>query len=73
MIFDRVDDRSDPAQSRYVVRTSLMRFPDTIQFQAIDLDEGKSGLIAYGKSQIGAADHGTNIRRLAQLTRDLDA
>ena len=72
MAFTRVDDEKDAAQSRYVVRTRALRFPDTIQFQAIDLEKGKSGLIAYGKSQIGTADHGTNLRRLLLLTKDLD-
>lgn len=69
--YQRVDDRSDPSQARYVIRSNAMRFPDTNQFQAFELDGGKTGLIAYGRAQIGHSDLGVNLQRLTNLTKNL--
>lgn len=66
-IVERVDRGDDPAQSRYVIRSKAMRFPDTNQFQAVELPDGKTGLIAYGRAQIGYSDLGINFQRLVQL------
>lgn len=55
---------SDRSQDRYVVRTRLLRFPDTVNLGVIDLGDGRSTLALYSRSQIGRSDLGTNQRRL---------
>lgn len=51
-------------QDRYLARTRLMRFPDTISVRFIDLGEGRSTLALYSRSQIGSRDFGVNRARL---------
>jgi uncharacterized protein (DUF1499 family) len=51
-------------QDRYLARTRLMRFPDTISVRFIDLGEGRSTLALYSRSQIGRSDFGVNRARL---------
>jgi uncharacterized protein (DUF1499 family) len=51
-------------QDRYVVRTRLMRFPDTVDIRILDLGEGRSTLAIYSRSQIGSSDFGTNRKRI---------
>ena len=58
----RVDDRTRPAYRRYVARTAAMRFPDTIDAEAQPLDGG-TGLMIYGRSQLGNGDWGVNRAR----------
>lgn len=60
----RVDDGTDPAYRRYVARTPLLRFPDTIDARAVPLGDG-AGLMLYSRSLLGRGDLGTNARRLA--------
>ncbi len=71
-LYERFDDLSDTNRARYVVWSKVMRYPDTVQFQAIALENGKTGLIAYGRSQIGGYDFGVNYQRLVSLTKDLE-
>src|SRR5262249_10225453 len=58
---------------RYVQRTPLLRFPDTIDVRFIDLPEGRSTIALYSRSQVGSADMGVNRARierwLAALSR----
>ena len=51
---------SDDGQRDFVQRSALMRFPDTITFEAIDLGNGKSTLAIYSRSAIGHSDLGVN-------------
>jgi uncharacterized protein (DUF1499 family) len=51
-------------QDRYLARTALMRFPDTISVRFIDLGGGRSTLALYSRSQIGRKDFGVNKARL---------
>ncbi|MBD2746576.1 DUF1499 domain-containing protein [Microvirga sp. BT688] len=53
-----------PQQDRYLVRTRLMRFPDTVVMQVFDRGEDASTLAVYSRSQIGRSDFGVNRRRL---------
>ncbi|KPB02923.1 DUF1499 domain-containing protein [Ahrensia marina] len=71
LLYERVDDGSDPAYARYVTRSSLMRFPDTNQFFAIDNADGTSSLIAYASAQIGYSDAGANLKRLKSIIGNL--
>ncbi|MEQ8403327.1 MAG: DUF1499 domain-containing protein [Roseitalea porphyridii] len=69
----RVDDGSDAAALRYVTWTETMRFPDTNQFLAVDLGEGRTGLIAYARAQLGYSDAGNNRARLQRWTGAIPA
>ena len=61
---ERVDDGSDPLRLRYVQRTRLMRFPDTIRIQFYPLEDGAASTLAlYSQSQIGTSDFGVNLQR----------
>lgn len=51
-------------QDRYLARTKLMRFPDTLSVRFFDLGENRSTLALYSRSQIGARDFGANKARL---------
>lgn len=51
-------------QDRYLVRTRLMRFPDTVVVQVFDRGQDASTLALYSRSQIGRSDFGVNRRRL---------
>jgi uncharacterized protein (DUF1499 family) len=55
---------SDAEQDRYLVRTKLMRYPDTVVAQVIALDEEHATLALYSRSQIGRSDFGVNRKRL---------
>lgn len=69
----RVDDGSDPARARYVTWSSFMRFPDTNSFEAVELPEGGTGLVAYARAQLGRSDLGKNRERLQAITSGLPA
>ncbi|MGL4440287.1 MAG: DUF1499 domain-containing protein [Bosea sp. (in: a-proteobacteria)] len=56
-------------QDRYLARTRLLRFPDTISVRFIDLGNGHSTLALYSRSQIGRSDFGVNKARLAEWIR----
>lgn len=60
----RVDDRTDPSYARYVTLTPLMRFPDTNDIEAVGMADGKTGLRAYARAQLGKGDGGVNRARL---------
>ncbi len=49
---------------RYVQRTKIMRFPDTIVVRFIDLGDGRSTIALYSRSQLGEADFGVNRARI---------
>ncbi len=68
----RVDDGADAAGLRYITWTETMRFPDTSQFLAVDLGEGRTGLIAYARAQLGQSDIGHNRARLERWTSAID-
>jgi uncharacterized protein (DUF1499 family) len=51
-------------QDRYVQRTAYMRFPDTISVRFFELENGKSTLAIYSRSQIGRSDLGVNMDRV---------
>jgi uncharacterized protein (DUF1499 family) len=53
-----------PQQDRYLVRTRLMRFPDTVVVQVFDRGREASTLALYSRSQIGRSDFGVNRRRI---------
>lgn len=69
----RVDDHADPARLRFVTWTPGLGFPDTNSFEAIALPNGRTGLAAYARAQIGYSDRGNNRRRLREVTSKLSS
>jgi uncharacterized protein (DUF1499 family) len=65
------EERPERGSLRAVVRTPLLRFPDTVSVRVREDGPGRSVLWLYSRSQIGHADLGTNERRLRRLVRDL--
>ena len=57
-----------PTQDRYIQRTRLMQFPDTINVRFIPLTENSSTLAIHSRSQIGQSDLGVNLKRIKAWT-----
>jgi uncharacterized protein (DUF1499 family) len=57
-----------PTQDRYVQRSALMQYPDTIDVRFIALSETTSTLAVYSRSQIGHSDLGVNLARIKLWT-----
>jgi uncharacterized protein (DUF1499 family) len=57
-----------PTQDRYIQRTRLMQFPDTINVRFIPLSENTSTLAIHSRSQIGQSDLGVNLKRIRAWT-----
>ncbi|MEH6718273.1 MAG: DUF1499 domain-containing protein [Aurantimonas endophytica] len=68
---ERVDDRANPTYRRYVVRTRLLRFPDTVDAEALPAEGGGALLRLYARSQLGKGDFGANAKRLARWAAGL--
>lgn len=67
---ERVADDPTAGTERFVQRSALLGFPDTIVVRYIDLPEGRSTLALYSRSQVGRSDLGANKARLERwLTR----
>jgi uncharacterized protein (DUF1499 family) len=61
-------------QDRYLVRSRLMRFPDTVSTLVVGMGEGRSSVAIYSRSQIGYSDLGVNRARVERwLTRIREA
>jgi hypothetical protein len=52
---------------RYVARTKLMRFPDTVSIRIFPLGETQATLAIYSRSLIGHSDLGANRARVEAL------
>ncbi|WP_349941197.1 DUF1499 domain-containing protein [Fulvimarina sp. MAC8] len=66
----RVDDGQNPLAKRYVVRTPLMGYPDTLNLGVRSV-EGKAGLLLYSRALLGRSDFGANRRRLQTIINAL--
>ena len=57
---------ADPDQGtlRFVQRSPLMRFPDTIDVKLVPLAEGGTVVLLYSRSQLGREDMGVNRERI---------
>ncbi len=65
---------NDPAlRERYVQRSRLFRFADTIQVEYIPLDHNISTIALYSHVQIGISDGGVNLKRLKRWLKRLQA
>lgn len=56
---------------RYVVRTPLMRFPDTVTIRIFGAGPGRSQLAIYSRSQVGYSDMGANRARLERWLSEI--
>jgi uncharacterized protein (DUF1499 family) len=65
--------QSDPKQDRYLVRTRLMRYPDTVVVEVIEQGPTLSTLALYSRSQIGRSDFGVNRRRIERWVGRIEA
>ena len=59
-----VDGSLATRRDRYIERTAVMRFPDTISVRFIALGADQSTLAIYSRSQIGYSDLGVNKARV---------
>jgi len=57
---------------RYVVRSRLMRFPDTVNIRIFGAGPGRSQLAIYSRSQIGYSDMGANRARVARWLEEIE-
>jgi hypothetical protein len=64
----RSDAPGRPMQDRYVQRSRLMRYPDTINVRFIALGNTTSTLAIHSRSQIGYGDMGVNLARIRLWT-----
>jgi hypothetical protein len=55
-------------KDRYVQRSRLMRYPDTIEVLFVPLTETTSTLAIYSRAQIGIRDFGVNLERIKRWT-----
>jgi uncharacterized protein (DUF1499 family) len=55
---------------RFVVRTPLMRYPDTVDVMVLPIEGGRSTVALYSRSQLGRSDLGTNLQRLRRWLED---
>lgn len=62
----------DGFDRRYVQRSALMGYPDTIAIKLIALDETVSTIAIYSRSQIGYSDLGVNRARLDRWVAAID-
>ena len=69
---ERVAADATAHTERYLIRTNLMRFPDTIRVQFIDLGNNTSTIAIYAQAQIGYSDRGVNKARLQRWLQALD-
>lgn len=59
-------------EARYVQRTSMMRFPDTIWVKVIPVGTDRAALALFSRSQIGHSDLGVNELRLRRWIEQVD-
>jgi uncharacterized protein (DUF1499 family) len=57
--------------ARYVQRTKILRFPDTVNVRLIDLGDGRSTIALYSRSQLGESDFGVNRARIERWLEKL--
>jgi uncharacterized protein (DUF1499 family) len=64
----RHDQPGLPLQDRYIQRSKLMQFPDTIDVRFIALSNDTSTFAIYSRSQLGRSDFGVNLKRIQDWT-----
>ena len=57
---------------RYVQRSWLMRYPDTVVVQFLEVTGGHATLALYSRSQLGKGDLGVNLARIKRWLAALE-
>ena len=61
---EQVDADSGQGTLRFVQRSRLLGFPDTINVKVVPTGDGGSAVLIYSRSQIGKGDMGVNLARV---------
>jgi uncharacterized protein (DUF1499 family) len=69
----KVDSDDATLTERYVQRSRLMHYPDTIVVRFVDLPDGRSTIALYSRSQLGKGDLGVNLARIHRWLLALEA
>ncbi|MBP0614256.1 DUF1499 domain-containing protein [Jiella mangrovi] len=69
----RVDDGRDARYRRYVFRSRILKFPDTLDARAFGVGGGTTALALYSRSLLGRGDFGVNEKRLRAIASALAA
>lgn len=69
---ERVDDGKDETYRRYVFRSRVLEFPDTLDARAMTAGDGRTALKLYSRSLLGRGDFGANRQRLRRIAMELD-
>ena len=67
----RVDDGSAPDHLRFVTYSPNMRFPDLVNIEIVQMDDGRAGILAYARAQLGDIDFNANRARLERYFEGL--
>ncbi|MCC7276464.1 MAG: DUF1499 domain-containing protein [Alphaproteobacteria bacterium] len=69
---ERVGGDDGAPSRRYVQRSRLLRFPDTVVVRFLDLPDGRATLALYSRAQLGRSDFGVNLARIRRWLDRLD-
>jgi uncharacterized protein (DUF1499 family) len=67
----KVEANGRDRTERYIQRSRVMRFPDTIAVRFLEQPEGRSTIALYSRSQLGRGDFGVNRARIARWLEKL--
>jgi uncharacterized protein (DUF1499 family) len=67
----KVEANDRDKTERYIQRSRLMGFPDTIVVRFLERPEGRSTLALYSRSQLGRGDFGVNRARIERWLEKL--
>jgi uncharacterized protein (DUF1499 family) len=63
---EQVDANAAQGTLRYIQRSKIMGFPDTINLKVVPLADGRSAVLISSRSQIGKGDMGVNLARVTR-------
>ena len=61
---EQVDADAATGTLRFVQRSPLLGFPDTVNVKVVPEADGRTAVLIYSRSQIGKADMGVNLARV---------
>lgn len=70
---EKLDADDAVLQDRYLQRTPLLGFPDTIVVRFLAAGEGRSTIAVYSRSRVGRKDFGANRQRIERWLSHLSA
>ncbi|MCA3560550.1 MAG: DUF1499 domain-containing protein [Aestuariivirga sp.] len=70
---EQVDADSGQGTLRFVERSPLMKFPDTINLKVVPAQNGGSAVLIYSRSQLGQSDMGVNLARVKRWADLIEA